>query len=161
VFDVDEDLLRSTVADLMRTFRDALIVFVPIAERLRLEWGGGYQHRDWERLAETLFDVCVRGPVEADSKRLQDEFTLPRYDIDADSYDSFSWISTTGGPPCAFIRLMTDSRPFDTVQLARLNPTTLVPVERVVIPFEQAEFVYVRRSKNRADVDICEIEAIE
>jgi hypothetical protein len=159
-----EDSLRCSLADLLSTFRDALIALTPTAERLLLEWGDGRQHRDWERLAATLYDVCIRGPIESDSTRREGEFPLPRYDIDVASYATSSWISAEGetpGSPAALIRLMTDLRPFDTVQVAILDPDTLVPIERVLLPFAKAEFAFVRRSEAQPDIEIREIEAID
>ncbi|MGL4297722.1 MAG: hypothetical protein ACRCW4_01460 [Candidatus Neomicrothrix subdominans] len=159
-----EDSLRCSVRDLLVTFRDALLALTPTAERLLLEWGDSRQHRDWERLAETLFDVCVRGPIESDSARREGEFALPRYDIDVASYATSSWISAvtrTAGSPGALIRFMTDLRSFDTVQVAILDPDTLVPIERVLLPFAEAEFAFVRRSNTHPDAKIREIEAID
>jgi hypothetical protein len=159
-----EDSLRCSIVDLVSTFRDALIASIPTAERLLLEWGDGRQHRDWERLAATLFDVCVRGPIESDSARQEAEYPLAPYDIDEASYAASSWISATSetaGPPAALIRLMTDLRPFDTVQIAILDPDTLVPIDRVLLPFAEVEFAFVRRSKGQPDVKIREIEAID
>jgi hypothetical protein len=42
-----------------------------------------------------------------------------------------------------------------------LDPDTLVPIERVLLPFAQAEFVFVRRSETQQGVEIREIEAID
>lgn len=72
-----DDSLRCSLAGLVSIFQDALIAVVPTAERLLLEWRNGRQHRDWERLAATLFDVCVRGPIEADATRWDLEHPLP------------------------------------------------------------------------------------
>lgn len=159
-----EDSLRCSLTDLLSTFRDALIALLPTAERLLLETGDGRQHRDWERLAETLFDVCVRGPIESDAARDEGEFSLPRYDIDVATYATSSWISVAGetsGARAALIRLLTDLRPFDCVQVAILDPDSLVPIERVLLPFAEVEFAFVRRSDSQPGVEIREIEAID
>lgn len=159
-----EDSLRCSTADLLVIFRDALVGLTPIADRLLLEWGDGRQHRDWERLAETLFDVCVRGPIESDVARREGEFALPRYDIDVASYATSSWISVASGgsaSPVVFIRLMTTMKPFDTVQVAILDPDTLVPVERMRLPFAEAEFAFMRRSDNQPDAGVHEIQAVD
>jgi hypothetical protein len=81
-----------------------------------------------------------------------------------DSYAAFSWISVMGetpGPPRALIRLLTNLRPFDTVQVASLDPDTFVPIERAVLPFGEAKFAFVRRSSSQQDVEVREIEAID
>lgn len=159
-----EDSLRSSLAALVSIFQDALIAAVPTAERLLLEWSDGRQHRDWERLAATLFDVCVRGPIEADAKRPDLEYPLPPYDIDVATYAAFSWISATSATaraPAALIRLMTDRAPFDAVQVAVLDPETLEPMERVLVPFAEVEFAFARRSQGQPDMVVREIEAVD
>ena len=159
-----EDSLRCSVTDLLVIFREALIALTPTADRLLLEWVDGRQHRDWERVAETLFDVCVRGPLESESGRRDAEFPLARYDIDADSYEAFSWIGVKGeklNSPAALIRLITDLKPFDAVQVAILDPVARTPVERVLLPFAEAEFTFVRRSQAEPDAEIRDIEAID
>jgi hypothetical protein len=164
VTEMAEDSLRCSPSELMMTFREALIAFIPTAERLLLEWGDGCQHRDWERLAETLFDVCVRGPIESDAEHDDAEYPLPRYDIDAVSYGTSSWLSATSegtDPPAAFIRLMTELKPFDTVQVAILDPETLVPIDRVRLAFTDVDFAFIRRSSGEADVEVREIEAVD
>lgn len=162
--EVTEDSLRCSLAELMSTFRDALIASIPTAERLLLEWGDGRQHRDWERLAETFFDVCVRGPLESDTGRQAAEYPLPRYDIDVASYATSSWLSVTSentGPRAALVRLLTDLKPFDTVQVAILDRDTLVPIDRVRLPFADVEFAFIRRSNGQPDAEVREIEAVD
>ena len=159
-----EDSLRCSPAELVSEFREALIALIPTAERLLLEWGDGRQHRDWERLAATLFDICVRGPIEADAARQDSEFPLSPYDIDSPSYAANSWISVTSGTirePAALIRLMTVSAPFDAVQVAVLDPASLKPIERVLVPLSEAQFAFVRRSSAQPDVVVDDIEAID
>jgi hypothetical protein len=161
---VTEDSLRCTVTDLIAIFRDALIALTPTADRLLLEWEEGRQHRDWERVAETLFDVCVRGPLDSEPGRRKGEFPLARYNIDADSYEVFSWIGVRGetlNSPAALVRLISDVKPFDAVQVAISDPVAGTPVERVLVPFAEAEFTFVRRSQGKPDSEICDIEAID
>lgn len=159
-----EDSLRCSVTDLLGVFREALIALTPTADRLLLEWLDGRQHRDWERIAETLFDVCVRGPLESESGRRDADFPLARYDIDVDSYEAFSWIGVKGkalSSSAVLIRLMTDLKPFDAVQVAIVDSVTRTPVERVLLPLAEAEFTFVRRSQAEPDAEIRDIEAID
>lgn len=160
-----EDILRCSVADLAVIFRQALVALIPTADRLLLEWlDAQKQHRDWERIAESLFDACVRGPLDADVGRRDGEFPLVRYDIDADSYDTFSWIGVRSrrlARPAPLIRFVTVEEPFDTVQVAILDAFGRTPLTRVLVPFDEAEFIFVRRSKAEPDAEIREIEACE
>lgn len=160
-----DDALRTSPAELMAILRDALVSAVSTADRLRLEWrDSAEQHRDWERLAATLFDVCVRGPIEADSGRRGSEYPLPSYDIDIASYLNSSWISVASpsfAQPAALIRLLSARDPFDTVQVAVLDPETLIPVDRTLVAFADVRFAFVRRSPSRSDAVVHEIEAVD
>jgi hypothetical protein len=159
-----EDSFRCSVAELVSIFHEALLALVPTAERLLLEWRDEYQHRDWERVAASLFDVCIRGPIEADSRRRDDEYPLASYDIDVPSYATSSWITigpTEDGFHTALIRLMSDTRPFDRVQIAKVDPATLAPVERLLVLVDDAEFAYFRRSATEPDSLVSKIEAVD
>lgn len=159
-----EDSLRCSLTDLVVIFRKALIASIPTAERLLLNWEDENQHRDWERLSTTLFDVCVRGPVESDSKGQCGEYSLPPYDIDSTSYAEFSWVGAADvkrEAPAVLIRLLTDRNPFDTAQFAILHPGSLIPIDWLRLPIAEVDFVYVRRSRGRPDVETRKIEAID
>jgi hypothetical protein len=47
------------------------------------------------------------------------------------------------------------------VQAAILDPETLVPHERVLLPFAEADFVFIRRSNGQPDAEIRQIVAVE
>lgn len=151
------------MSDFLAAFRDALSVLAPIAQRLKMEWRDEGQHIHWERMAEAVFDSCVRGPIEADARHRRDDHRLPRYDIDDSSYGRSSWIRVERGGDrslVVFIRLLSGRETFDEVQGAKLDENTFMPLERVVIPFDQCRFAFVRRSAVRSDV-VHDIEAVE
>lgn len=155
------DELRCSVTELMGIFREALISVTPTAEALLLDWREA-QSPHWENLAESLFDVCVRGPIEADAQREYTEFRLARYDIDCDSYSDLGWIGVRNvSTPMAVVRIITNVDPFDVVELVVLNPATWRPVESVTLPFVGTEFLFRRRRRNKLDVDVDSIVAVE
>jgi hypothetical protein len=161
---MNEDVLRATVNDLISAFRDALIGFIPIADRLMMPWQDENQHRDWERVAEAMFDACVRGPIEAEATRSVTEYLVPRYDIDVDSYAAASWISVRReghDTQVALVRLVTDRDPFDSVQGALIDPTTLGTIGRVEMPMREAQFSYIRRGPGAEDSELTTIVAVE
>lgn len=141
-----DDVLRTTVSDLLINFRSVLVAAVPSAERIKLAWRDDNPHDDWERLAECMFDVFVRATVEADRHRLPGEYTLPRYDFDVESYHDSSWISVAGQPDLAFVRLLSRADPFDTVQLARVEPSTHRALGRQLVAWRDLSFELVRRN---------------
>lgn len=159
-----DDVLRSSVGGLIAAFRQGLIGFVPTAERLKMPWRDENQHRDWERVAEAMFDACVRSPIGADATRLAGEYKLPRYDIDVDSYGELSWIAVrhpSYDVRLAMIRLMSHGEPFDTVDAAVVDSTTLKRIGAVELPFDELEFVYLRRVVGAEDQEVVDIVAVE
>jgi hypothetical protein len=128
-----------------------------------MDWRNEYQHRDWERMVEAVFDACVRGPIEADSGRWNDELPLARYDIDHPSYLAHSWIQVGADhhqAPIVLVRLASDREPFDTVRAVVLDRDKLAPIEQLNLPFE-SNFFFVRRSGRGSDQIVHEIEAVE
>jgi hypothetical protein len=126
--------LRASVRELVLAFRDGSVGFRPVAERSETSWRDENQHRDWEFVAPAMFDACVRSPIGMDADRLHDEFRLPRYDIDYDSYAELSWISVRSPArdgSLVFNRFTSEQGPFDTVQAAVVDPVMLHARERV------------------------------
>lgn len=162
--DMEDDSLHSSISDLVATFRQALLALTPFAERLKMNWRDGHQHRHWESMAEAVFDACVRGPIESDAGRWEDELPLPRYDIDDIWYPSCSWIvvdSYDDSAPLVFVRLVSDREPFDMIQAVSLDVDTLAPIGWRNMQFDHSSLVFVRRSGTRSNANVYEIEAVE
>jgi hypothetical protein len=157
-----EDVLRASVRELVLAFRDGLLGFRPVADRLEMSWRDGNQHRDWELVASAMFDACVRSPIGMDADRSQGEFRLPRYDIDYDSYAELSWISVRSPAwdgALALIRLTSEGEPFDTVQAAVVDPVTWRTRERFEVPIREADFSFTRRAPGVSEAEIFDIVA--
>jgi hypothetical protein len=152
------------VNELVGVLRDALVGFIPVADRLLMPWQDENQHRDWERVAEAMFDACVRGPINAEATRSVGEYSMPRYDIDVDSYVQASWISVGWegrDAQVALVRLVTDRDPFDSVEGAVIDPTTLGVSGRVQMPLRDVQFSYTRRAPGAQDSELTTIVAVE
>lgn len=159
-----DDVLRASVGELVAAFRQGLIGFLPTAERLMMPWQDENQHRDWERVAEAMFDACVRSPIGADEGRSAGEYKLARYDIDVEAYDELSWISVrhpSYDVSLAMIRLMSRRDPFDTVEAAVVDAVSLARSGSVELPFDEVEFAYLRRVVGAAPQEAVDIVAVE
>jgi hypothetical protein len=160
----DDDVLHASVSELVATFRQGLLALVPIAEKLRMNWRDDEQHHDWERLAEAVFDACVRSPISADARRVDDELPLARYDIDDSPYQERSWIAIDADDftsPLVLVRLSSEHDPFDTLQCVRLSTANWKAVGRTALPFGEAGLVFVRRSRSGGSSIIRRIDAVE
>jgi hypothetical protein len=135
------------VAESIDAFRQGLMALVPSAQRVGLTWEDENTHDDWERLAETLFEVLVASPIRQDLRRGPDAYPLPRYDYDFMSYVEMSWLEVIlpdGSRTLVFVRLLSRAGPFDTVQLAPSTRDGLVSGERA--PFSYGDVsLHLRR----------------
>jgi hypothetical protein len=94
------------VSELIATFREALLALRPVADMAQLSWRDEDSHDDWERLAESAFDVFVRAPIFSDPENRSAQ-PLARYDFNIRSYEALSWIdveSEHGGDGLALVR---------------------------------------------------------
>ncbi|WP_236787658.1 hypothetical protein [Amycolatopsis sp. GM8] len=158
-----DDILRATVDELFSNFRNALLAMIPFADRAMISYRDHDMYRSWEHLAECLFDVFVRDPIEADRSRNSAEFSLARYDIDQADYLRSSWIALDSEPGnhVAVVRFLSMSEPFDTVQVVDVDHTTFSAGPARVVPWQEAKFIFFRRFENaRAEV-VTRVEAVE
>jgi hypothetical protein len=158
-----DDVYGATVAELFDNFRGALSAILPVAERAKINYADEGTHRDWERLAESMFDAFVRSPIDSDRAANGSELPLARYDIDVDEYLAVSWLASDADSPYdgAVIRLLSQGAPFDTVQVVDIDSVTLrAGRRRTVAVSEVRPALYRRREGGEARI-VTEIEAVE
>ena len=160
---VPDDSYRATVAELFDNFRGALLAVLPIADRAMINYRDEQMHRDWERLAESLFDAFVRSPIGADRVAVGRELPLARYDIDLDDYLTVSWLAVDAGSPYrgVVVRSMSHREPFDRVQVVDVDPVTLQAGGRRTVAVSQVLPVLCRRLESGEVVLVDRIEAVE
>ena len=138
-------------------FRNALLALAPLAEDAGLTWSDDNPHDDWDRLAESVYEVFVAKPLSQGSPQ---PYPLPRYDYDLTAYGELSWLECevageTG--PLVFLRLLTDHTAFDTVQVVRLDPTDLTPRERLSIRYADIRWLLRRRFPSGSAATVSEV----
>lgn len=125
-------------------------------------WSDDAEHRDWETLAECMFDVFVRNPISVDRSLPESRFALARYDIDHDNYGNMSWVACRpkgDEPELAFVRFLSRNEPFDTVQGVAVDSKNMMSERRVSLPFSDVHFSLMLRAPGRADRLVERIEA--
>jgi hypothetical protein len=154
--DVD-DILKATIGELVDNFRCALLAVLPIADRSKINYQDVGTHRDWEQLAECMFNVFTRSPIESARARAGNELPLARYDIDLDDYFGMSWLTVDVNSPhqSALVRLLTRDEPFDTVQVVEIDPVTLRAGQKRTVPLREAAFVLCQRLENGRAEKLC------
>ena len=141
------DQWGTSVNKIIHIFRDALLALIPIADRARILWREPDNYDDWDLIAQSLFrSIVVMSLENADEcKALQG---TPKYDERISDYSLKSFLSTSkGSGELAFICFETDSLPFDTALLARLDEAgRVLRLERQDVG--QLHFLLSGRSKD-------------
>lgn len=158
-----EDVYRATVSELFDNFRSALIAILPIADRAKINFRDEETHRDWERLAASMFDAFVRSPIDSDRVAIGSELPLARYDIDVDDYLAVSWLASNADSPHrgAVIRFLSRDAPFDTVQVVDIDPVTLRAGTRRTVAISEIRPALYRRRESGEGTVVTQIEAVE
>jgi hypothetical protein len=161
--EANDDVYLATVGELLDNFRRALLAIVPIADRAEISYKDEETHKDWERLAESMFDVFVRSPIDADRAAVVREHPLARYDIDVDDYLEASWLTSNVDSPHqgAIIRLLSHGALFDTVQVVDIDPVTLRAGRRRTLPVSEIRPALYRRRKDGEAAVVTQLEAVE
>jgi hypothetical protein len=159
----DDDVFRASISELLRNLRDALLAVAPVAEAAMIDYRDESMHRDWERLAEAMFDAFVRSPIGADADRTGGELPLARYDIDLDDYSEASWLAADADAPdrAAIVRFLSRDEPFDTVQVVAIDPRTFRAGERRSVPLRDVKPALWLRTKDGAQRAVLQIAAVE
>lgn len=157
------DVYRATIDELFDNFRQALLAIAPIANRAMINSGDHETHRDWERLAESMFDAFVRSPIETDRGATGDALPLTRYDIDIDDYLGASWLASNVSSPHkgAVVRFLSQGSAFDTVQVVDIDPFTLRAGNRRTLAVTEIRPVLYRRLQNGDAMVVTQVESVE
>ncbi|HSY14935.1 MAG TPA: hypothetical protein VK816_03035 [Jatrophihabitantaceae bacterium] len=158
-----DDVYCATVGELFDNFRCALLAILPIADRAKINYRDEETHRDWERLAEGMFDAFIRSPIASDRAANGREFPLARYDIDVDDYLEVSWLASNADSPHsgAVIRFLSQGAPFDTAQVVDIDPVTLRSGKRRTVAVAEIKPALYRRRESGEDTVVTQIEAVE
>lgn len=159
--DLDDDIYRSTITALFENFRCALLALLPMADRAKINFRDEETHRDWERLAQNIFDVFVGAPIDADRAATSRDLPLARYDLDLSDYLGVSWITASPQAPhnAAVVRLLSKDAPFDTVQVVDVNEVSLLAGSRTTLHINTLSLALYRRSETGESTVVAEIEA--
>lgn len=158
-----DDIYRATIGELLANFRSALLAILPVATKAMISYQDDEMHRDWERLATSMFDAFVRSPISSDEAATGTELPLARYDIDFDDYFTFSWLASDADAPYsgAIVRFMSQAEPFDLVQVVDIDPDTLRAGNRRIVAVGDMKPALYRRRENGEALVTTHVSAVE
>jgi hypothetical protein len=134
----------TSVDELIRLFRDALVALVPIAERARMSWREPDAYDDWDQICQAIYRSIVIGSIEF-TRDIPNMLPIPQYDDRIASYKETSFITdAVSAGELAFICFETAAAPFDRCLFAVLNDGgQIVGYQRK--PTADLRFVLARR----------------
>lgn len=141
--DNDRGGSRIRTVDLLRNCRDALRALTPMCEFVRIPWHDGDAYDQWDVMANAVFETLVVDAIQWSSE-VDSSFKLAGYDMQLASYSSLSFLTVASGidtfPHGAFLRFVTENRPFDSVLVNGLNGDfdftgcqTTIPVDDALV----------------------------
>jgi|SRR5580700_11181170 hypothetical protein len=142
----------TSIDELVRSFRDALITLVPIAERVHMPWRQPNAYDDWDRICRAIYQSIVVDSIE-NAEQIGASAPVPAYDLRILSYKKNSFLcNSASGSKSAFVGFETKSQPFDQSLFAILDDNFAV-VEHSRIPTEEATFIFCSRNLEAGSPD--------
>jgi hypothetical protein len=132
-----------SVRDHLNEFRECLDALSPVMTRHDIPWRDGEAYDDWDRIAETLFDVLVVGPsrLALAEANLDGVLPIPAYGFSYASYEAHSWFDFGGeGEHLAFQEFVADDG-FEVVRAVRVDASGRVLDPAVLLEWPSAENV--------------------
>ncbi|WP_411818761.1 hypothetical protein [Hyphococcus sp. DH-69] len=147
---------------LMRNFREALVLLVPVFETIDLSWKKeSDQYDDFDEISEALFrNLVVRSISSAmNSSALMEKLV---YGFVPARHNIYSYIrvrtSTNDIPHGAFLRFATHRSPFDKVVYLPVSNSNIQNNSEGIMGIEEVEFSFVNReNKNNEVQEVFEI----
>lgn len=128
---------RTTVDQLLATFRDALRALVPHVEKVRIEWRDHSAYDDWDQTAQTLYEeVVVSSILWAFTEEEREHCQLPDYNMTYSSYADKTVIAVNLHSTSArfvFHSFAAEKGPFDRVRACRVDAAGQVLDEEFVL----------------------------
>jgi hypothetical protein len=133
---------ETSVGDLLRIFRDALVALLPAMQRACIPWKTGEAYDEWDEICQTLYrNIVARSLVAATSEDVELDAVLPRYDMKLQSYADRGVLlvsSSESSGVGVFVGLSSKDEPFDTVDCLLVDSSRTVSSNLVQHPFDAA-----------------------
>jgi hypothetical protein len=116
-----------TVANAVEGFRSGLMALTPSAELAGIPWRNEEAYDEWDRIAESLFDVFIGAPIRLDANARPDALPLLHYDFGRQDLLAASWLELDVADEresLALLSFLSGDRPFEICDLARVNVVT-------------------------------------
>lgn len=135
-----------TLNDLIKNFRDALLVLIPVFQESGILWNDDENNEEFEGISESLFKWMVIYKIE---QVISGKYNLvpnfPKYNYYYKSYSKLSFIEVYTDEQdknniYVFLKLITKQTPFDTVVCNLIEKNGEVVQREIEIDFTRAKY---------------------
>lgn len=135
-----------TLNDLIKNFRDALLVLIPVFQESGILWNDDENNEEFEGISESLFKWMVIYKIE---QVISEKYNLipnfPKYNYFYKSYSKLSFIEVytdeqDKNKVYVFLKLITKKSPFDTVICNLIEKNGEVLERDIEIDFNKAKY---------------------
>lgn len=135
-----------TLNDLIKNFRDALLVLIPVFQESGILWNDNENNEEFEGISESLFKWMVIYKIE---QVISEKYNLvpnfPKYNYYYKSYSKLSFIEVYTDEQdknniYVFLKLITKQTPFDTVVCNLIEKNGEVVQREIEIDFTRAKY---------------------
>lgn len=135
-----------TLNDLIKNFRDALLVLIPVFQESGILWNDDENNEEFEGISESLFKWMVIYKIE---QVISEKYNLvpnfPKYNYYYKSYSKLSFIEVYTDEQdknniYVFLKLITKQTPFDTVVCNLIEKNGEVVQREIEIDFTRAKY---------------------
>ncbi|MBB5235774.1 hypothetical protein [Deinococcus budaensis] len=136
---------HTTVTELMNLFRESLIALIPVMERSHIPWREPDSYDDWGSIQEALYRNIVENTIRWGLPDPPQAIDLPPLSRLKSSYANLDWIevvpgSSSGDTTLIFVGFSTHSRPFDHVDIWRVDQDGVPQGEVESLPLSEVRF---------------------
>jgi len=133
----------------MRIYQSALRALLPAIEEAQIPWREPDNYDDWDDIAAVLFRSIILNAI-AYTVEGHSYFPIADYGLVRDSYAKHSFLirESAGEPLEVFVRLETETSPFDIAAFTRIDQHLSCVGGKVRVPFATTKFAARMRSEH-------------
>ncbi len=157
---------KPTVTKLIKNFREALTLIIPVMERSKIGWREEDQGDSFDGIAESLYNWFVINNIENYIREKYKKVpSISKYNFFYKDYSKIGFIEVTHGgeDPLGyhvFTSLVTHSTPFDTVVCDKIDKMGQVLGKNVEFNFDDVKFLYQHRRVTGEMIEFDKIELV-
>jgi hypothetical protein len=135
---------NTSVTELIRIFRGALLSIIPWLEKAKIKWNEGEAYDDWDNIVESLYLNLVCSTLNGE---VSVENNIAKYNFTYSDYTTINFIEVkrkgNSEKRYIFVAFQSGFSPLDSVKVAIIDEVNKV-VGHAIFKFDSLEFIFVK-----------------